>query len=140
RGGFAPPGLPSVGLSHGGGWGIRLRSHQLDRGAVVREIVGDQSRGRPIWSPTIPRIEAPKQVDASSGVCPIHHRSPVPHWAIPAARSPLDTIAVATGGPKGAPDGGTQAVVPPLCGGRRWGAPPRSGGGRDRLRSLHQTS
>src|SRR5690606_19669817 len=107
---------------------------------VVREIVGDQSRGRPIWSPTIPRIEAPKQVDASSGVCPIHHRSPVPHWAIPAARSPLDTIAVATGGPKGAPDGGTQAVVPPLCGGRRWGAPPRSGGGRNRLRFLHQTS
>src|SRR5690606_39106011 len=50
---------------------------------------------------------------------------------------PLDTIAVATGGPKGAPDGGTQAQIRRECGGRGWGAP-RSGG-RDRPRSLHQT-
>src|SRR5690606_1780392 len=48
---------------------------------VARSCAGSLAiiQGSPNWSPTIPHTEALKQVDASSGVCPINHCGAVLH-------------------------------------------------------------
>src|SRR5690606_18626606 len=89
----APVGGP---FRTGGGYGDRVEEAPRRRNCSVQDCaagvdvtyacdrsnsfscLGMRDRWRPMdshldWSPTIPSIEALKQVDASAGVCPINH-------------------------------------------------------------------